>query len=148
MSIIKEFEFNPEPKRFRLYKDDEFVFEASPSLSFNLVEMATQLTGQSLRETGLTPILQFFDTILFDESAAELRRRVDDKVRPFGAEMLRPVLQWLLEEYGLRPTEPSSPSSSTSPDDDGTSSTVGAQPEESNPSPLELPDSSISSTTT
>lgn len=134
MGIIKDFEFSPETKQFRLYQNDPFTFEAAPQLPLGLADMARQLTVASIQEHGIGVILDFFDGVLLESSAAEIRRRASDKTMPFGPAMLRPVLMWLLEEYGLRPTEPSSSSSSTSLEGDGMSLTAGAQAEESTPS--------------
>lgn len=142
---VKDFEFDPTPKRFRLYKGDDFIFEAMPALPLGLASSATKL-GETLKNGDLTQLLKFFDEILLEESAQKMREYADSKTKPLGANQIMPIIMWLLEEYGLRPTQPSSPSSTPSGDDGITSSTAGVQDEELTHSDSASPDSSTSST--
>lgn len=69
---------------------------------------------------------------LFPESFQRFTSRLKDKTNPIDDEQMSDVVLWLLEEYGLRPTQPSQDSSdgSASPES-GTSSTANTPPEES-----------------
>lgn len=69
---------------------------------------------------------------LFPDSYERFAHRLQDKARPIDDDQMSDVVMWLLEEYGMRPTEPSPNSSdgSASPDS-GTNSTANTQPEAS-----------------
>jgi hypothetical protein len=81
-----------------------------------------------------------FELILTEESAARFTTRMSSREDPIGINQLNKILPWLMEQYGLRPTTPSSGSSGGSPNpDDGTNSTDTASPAESTSSDLEPP---------
>ena len=73
---------------------------------------------------------------LFPDSYELFARRLQDKQRPVDDNQMADVVMWLLEEYGMRPTEPSEPSSDgpASPES-GTNSTANTQPEASTSEP-------------
>lgn len=75
---------------------------------------------------------QALNLALLPESWQRFTDRLKDKTRPIDDDQMSDVVLWLLEEYGLRPTQPSPPSSdgSASPEP-GTSSTESTQPAES-----------------
>ncbi len=136
---IKDFSFSPEPKKFKLYTDDPFIFEAPPVLPIGVMADAAKLRNINPAEEGVIDrIMSFFDSILLPESAVELRKRaLASSAFPFGMNHIAPVIEWLLEAYGMRPTTPSSDSSNgsvTEQVDDSTTSTDGALSAESNPS--------------
>lgn len=140
---VKDFAFSVEPKRFKLYTEDPYVFEAPPTLPLGVLEEAAGMASINVRETGVVQkILDFFDMLLVPASAHELRLRATKPTPfPFGAPHLQPVIEWMLESYGLRPTQPSLPSSSGSTADDSMSSTAGAPSEASIPSDFPSTDS-------
>lgn len=129
---IKDFSAPKDPIRFKV---DDDIFEASPEISAGLViefaekaEMFDKVNDEDLVPREILNILvNFFDDMLLPESAEAMARRMKDKKNPIGLERLLSIFQWLLGEYGLRPTEPGSPSldGSSSPDA-GTNSTVSA----------------------
>ena len=49
--------------------------------------------------------------VLLPESNALFQKRLEDLENPIGLEQAGSVIEWLLEHYGMRPTEPSSDSS-------------------------------------
>lgn len=144
MVEIKDFSFSPEPKQFRINDD---IFQCAPELPLGVMAKVAELKldAETLRKEGLEPVLQFFDEVMYDASAARFRQRVSDKTQPIGMRHVMAILPWLLEVYGLRPTQPSE-DSSASPESDGTSSTDGASAVELIPSSSESLDSSTSST--
>lgn len=121
---IIDFSFSPEPHRFRINDD---VFECTAELPLSaLVEVANmKFDIGTLKDVGLEPVLKFFDTVMLDDSAKRFRERVDSKTQPIGMRHVMKIIPWLLEVYGMRPTEPSTPSSE-SPPSGGTTSTAGA----------------------
>lgn len=133
LAEIIDFSFSPEPKRFRVNND---VFECSPELPLGVLARAAKMKmdRETLERDGLEPILGFFDEVFIGDSSQRFRARVDDKANPIGMRHILKILPWLLEVYGLRPTEPSE-SSSPSPESAGTTSTGGVSSEESILSP-------------
>ncbi len=129
-----DFDFDDEPKRFKMYRNDTFIFEATPDIPIDLAARVAQFARADIGNGDVEPIFQLFDELLLDESAKEFRRRRKDPKYPIGARVVLRVLPWLLEAYGLRPQEPSPDSSTPSPDDDGISLTAGAALEASIPS--------------
>ena len=80
--------------------------------------------------------------VLLPDSYERFAARLKDHANPIDDDQMGDVLLWLLEEYGMRPTQPSQPSSDgpASPEP-GTSSTESTQPEEST-SPASQPTAS------
>ena len=151
---IKDFDYDPTPKRFRIYRGGP-VLEAAPELPLPAVSLASKLAreAQQLVGTGDTEEIiglmrQFLGEIILDESQAHLEVMFTDKQRPVSAPMLMNIFMWLMESYGMRPTQPSSDSSPTSPDDGSISSTGGASLAGWTPGDFPYIDSSTSSTTT
>jgi hypothetical protein len=126
---IKDFSFSIEPKRFRINDD---IFEATPEMPLTIAVTAAKIASSGALQKGdMEPVLEFFDEILLEESAARFRQRMtEDKKQPIGMRHINAIIPWLLEEYGLRPTAPSS-DSSDSQDGTGMSSTAGALSDES-----------------
>lgn len=130
-TTIKDFEFSPEPKRFRIYKgESEFVFHAAPALPIGMLPSMVNMSKMNVKDAQLETLLSFFDEVLLDDSVAKMREYAESKTRPLGVEHITPIITWLLEAYGLRPSVPSLPSSLGSTDDDSMSSTDGVQVEE------------------
>ncbi len=75
---------------------------------------------------------QALQLALLDESWQRFAARLADKANPIDDDQMSDVVLWLLEEYGMRPTQPSPDSSDghASPES-GTSSTESTPPEES-----------------
>jgi len=128
---IRDFSMSIEPKKFRVNDD---IFEAAPQLPLSLLGMVPKFKSIAAEpEKSRDTLLEFFDEILLDGSAAKFRERVLSKTAPIGMPQMMNVITWLLEEYGLRPTEPSSDSSITWPGLAGMSSTDGASAAVSTP---------------
>lgn len=119
---IYDFAYDPSPKKFRIAPD---IFTAAPDLPQTAYDLAISYQNISDTNARTEKVLAFFDAVLTDESAALLRERFASKVNTIGLNLLVQVLTWLLEQYGLRPTQPSSPSLVESQAHDGTNSTDG-----------------------
>ena len=79
---------------------------------------------------------QALQLALMPDSWERFAARLNDKTDPIDDDQMADVVLWLLEEYGMRPTQPSQPSSDgpASPES-GTSSTESTQPEASTSEP-------------
>lgn len=85
------------------------------------------------------------DVILLPESAELFAKRMRDPVNPIDTDDISRFVAWVIEEYGERPTTPSS-ASSPLPTTTGMSSTDGPWPMPNTPDPSPWPISSTSST--
>jgi hypothetical protein len=130
---IKDFSIVWKPKRFKV---DDDVFEAHPVLPLpTLAEMVKLGQGINLSaDADPNEIVErfagVFDLVLRTESAARFRARLAGQGDAPALDLqhqLVPILFWLLEAYGLRPTQPSE-NSSTGPNSTGEPSTDGAPP--------------------
>ncbi|GKQ35199.1 hypothetical protein [Streptomyces sp. A012304] len=125
-------------KRERLlFRIDDDVFEAATALpGKTLARFAARFANvENIPvEQQLDAFTDALGMVLLDESNARFQKRLDDLSNPIELEQASDVIQWLLEAYGLRPTEPSSPSSTGLPSPaSGTSSTDAQQPQVSIP---------------
>lgn len=147
---IKDFTLPDKPKPFKVDESGE-VYVAPPLLPpSTLVAMVraaksiATLLAAGDEEGLITGLGSVFTEILDEETGPLFVSRLSDKKRPVDLKrQVMPILQWLMEEYGLRPTTPSSDSSTTSTTAaDGTPSTAGAPDNASTPSGIWTPDAS------
>lgn len=94
-------------------------------------------------QTQTEQAMQFLDLVLLPESSTRFAERMKSTVNPITLDQAGDVYQWLLAEYGKRPTKPSTSSSVQSQASAGTSLTDGALVETSRPLNSILSDSSI-----
>ena len=129
---FKNFEVSPEPVTFTIAPD---TFECLPEVPLDvLVELSglRSSPGETVDlKARMAQIHDFFDFIMESESAALFRKRTaiptkeQPNPNPIGMKTVIAVLEWLMEVYGLRPTQPSSESEDGSQVDEA-SSTDGA----------------------
>jgi hypothetical protein len=125
------------PRKSLKFRIDEDVFEASPDIAAELAliyaDEAEKLTGADATNAQQIEIIhKLFRMVLFPESAERFIERLSDQRRPIGQQKIAKITRWLFEEYGLRPTESDSASSTGSENRDaGTSSTGTTSAEES-----------------
>jgi hypothetical protein len=115
-------------------------FFAVPDIPLGLMQKIVKIRDvqKTVTETGnIDGIIDIFDELLDEESAALFRVCIEQK-KTIGIRRLMKILLWLMEQYGLHPTQPSSPSSDGLSDGvTGTSSTDGVSLEVSiRPDPL------------
>jgi hypothetical protein len=115
--------------KFRI-DDDVFVgVKNIPAL--DLVEFAKLFDGMT--ESDMIQDTKAFDTmfhlVLEEPSADRFFTRMGSKTEPISMAQVMRVMPWIMEKYGMRPTEPSSNSLTGSLNQgDGTSSTASALP--------------------
>jgi hypothetical protein len=142
---VRDFTLPSKPIRFKI-DDDEFAApaiisiivlrkiaklyaEAGPKLSaLSSGDASDEQIGEALYA-----IADMFKTLIPGPSGVRFAQRLLSEDEPIDLNrQAMPVLQYLLERYGMRPTQPASPSpSGSSTPNGGTSSTDGALSEAS-----------------
>lgn len=125
-------------KRERLiFRIDDDTFEAARALPGEvLVEFVKRYSNIQDATAGqqIDIFKQVLELVLLPESHARFIKRFADLENPIEIEQASDVVAWLMEHYGRRPTQPSSPSAS-GPDSpaSGTNSTDAPPPQASIP---------------
>lgn len=106
------------------FKVDNDIFEAVPDIAAELameyashMEMLTDPKKNSLDDQKEV-VYSTLRLVLFPESADRFIERLRDQQNPIGQVRFGEITQWLLEQYGLRPTEQDSASSTGSESQD------------------------------
>jgi len=60
-------------------------------------------------------VINFFDAVLDEDSSAYITRRLLDRRDQFGIDEVQNIIEWMVEEWGARPTQPSSGSTPSPP---------------------------------
>lgn len=108
---VRDFSISDEPLPFKLGQD---IFEAVPVVPPVLLDELTAALAQMGAEgrTNIELLNDFaaiFDVLLTEGTALRFRERLMSRTEPIDLNrQLVPIIQWLLEEYGMRPMEPSS----------------------------------------
>jgi hypothetical protein len=128
-------DFTRARKRLVFTIDDD-TFEAASVLPGDVyAEFVTRYNGAGDKETYKEQHEKLKDALqlaLLPASYELFTRRLADKTNPIDDEQMSEVVLWLLEAYGLRPTQPSQLSLDGSPTPvSGMSSTEQQQAEES-----------------
>lgn len=115
------------------YVGMENHFVCVPDIPLGIMQQIAKFRTikDTLEETGdMSVVFELFDQLLEEKSAVLFRARVADKTIGLGRIMR--ILPWIMEKYGLHPTQPSSPSLTGSHDGTtGTTSEDGQSPVES-----------------
>jgi hypothetical protein len=105
-------------------------FYCAPDIPLGIMQKITGLRNiqDKLESEGMEPVLLVFDEFLTPGSAMLFRECVKVK-KTIGLRRIMKILPWIMEQYGLRPTQPSSPSSDGLSDgESGSNSTAGVSP--------------------
>lgn len=126
MADIRDFTKQRDDISFRV---DDDVFHAARGVPAEvLMDFASQFSGMSLAtpvDEQLKAFRGVFELVLLPESLERFNVRMRDRANPIDIEQCEQIITWLMERYGLRPTElpSSSPGGPQSPVT-GTTSTV------------------------
>lgn len=111
---------------------DDDVFIGVPNVpALDLLKFASAFDGLTEQDMLERPEAYeaMLELVLETASAMRFYARMSDKTKPISMAQLMNVMSWLMEEYGMRPTLPSSDSSSGSVNPgDGKSSTASQSP--------------------
>ena len=109
---MKDFTKIRKPLQFKI---DDDVFDAVPSIPAEvMIQFAEGFT--SLDPAQMNPaqavgaLRQVIEFVLEPQSLDLFKERMASKTNPIDMGQLDEIVQWLFEEYGLRPTAESSPS--------------------------------------
>ena len=141
---VKDFTLAAQPKRFRI-GDDQFQAPAimSPKALVKLGKLHAAMVESGAGETRdieamLTRVGEMFRLFLPGPSGERFDERLQSETEPIDLQRQAiPIMYWLMEQYGMRPTQPSSPSPNGLTDEPtdtpsgGISSTAGASAEAS-----------------
>ena len=93
------------------FKVDDDIFDAYTVLSIPAMQDLVLLSkdiSKLVENENYEPILKIFDVLLSEKSAARFRERLSAKNGDDALDLRRqviPILHYLLERYGLRPTQ-------------------------------------------
>lgn len=128
---MMDFSVSQKPIRFKV---DDDIFEAVPDIAAELaMEYADLIEKVTSRadddsidvEEQKQVVYSTIRLVMFPESAERFIARLSDQQKPISQKKFGEITAWLMEQYGLRPTESDSASSTGSENQDaGTSSTV------------------------
>lgn len=131
---FKDFSLPPEPIVFRVAPDDFRCYPEIPlDAMMDIVVFATTATDGRDR---MSQVLQLLSSVIvaedWDKFLARTKRGTVEvpNPHPIGMRLVKDLLPWIMEVYGLRPSQESSESSDGS-ENDGTSSTAPVSQEES-----------------
>jgi hypothetical protein len=123
---IRDFTAARKSIRFRIDSD---IFDAVPDIPAQvLLDFALEMehAGESPQQ-AIQAMTRVVGILLTRPSAELFLARMSDPDNPISAEQLQHIMPWLMEQYGMRPTEPSSDSPDGLPSPaSGMSSTANA----------------------
>lgn len=132
-------DFSRKRKRLHFTIDDD-TFDAAEALPGDvfaeMVALYNSATDVETFQDQHDLVKKALELALLPESWQRYAARLKDKTRPIEDDQTSEIVMWLMEEYGLRPTQQSQPSSDGPPNPEpGTSSTESTQPEASTSEP-------------
>lgn len=131
---FKDFSGSPEPIIMRIAPDD---FRCYPEIPLDVMMDVVKFAGEKVEGVGrVTQLMELLHGVIMsedlDQFIARTKRGTKEKPNPhpIGMRHITAILPWIMEVYGLRPTQESSGSADGS-DDTGISSTAPASDEAS-----------------
>lgn len=111
MTEMKDFSKKRTDITFRV---DDDVFQAARGVPAEvLLDFATEFADIATTATvdqQLKAFRSMLDVVLLPESLERFQERMRDRANPIEIDQVEQIVTWLMEQYGLRPTE--APSSS------------------------------------
>jgi hypothetical protein len=139
------------PKRFRIGPADDDIFTAAAAIpvliAADFANGMRQLAEATNEAEQVHRVLDLFRQVLWPEDVERFIARCGDIRRPLDGRLLDRIMRGLMEEWGLRPQQPSEDSSDGPPDQEpGISSTEPPPPPALTSVPSPSTGSSTSST--
>lgn len=123
---FKDFSETTEPIQFRVGKE---VFTALPTIPLGRMSELSKLRMEGESGNLVDGITRVFNSILEPESYERFVHGLNSNENPIGITHVTQILPWLMEQYGLRPTEESN-GSADSLTETGENSTDGLSVED------------------
>ena len=106
MAEIRDFTKKRDDITFRV---DDDIFHAARGVPAEvLMDFATQFSGMNLEtpvDEQLKAFRGVFELVLLPESLERFNLRMRDRENPIDIGQVEEIITWLMEKYGLRPTE-------------------------------------------
>lgn len=117
MTEIRDFSKQRKDISFRV---DEDMFHAARGVPAEvLLDFATEFSGMETSasvEQQLKAFRSMLEVVLLPDSLKRFSERMRDRDNPIEIDQVEDIVTWLMEQYGLRPTEQPSPSPAGQPD--------------------------------
>ncbi|WP_143589851.1 hypothetical protein [Streptomyces africanus] len=117
MTEIRDFSKQRKDISFRV---DEDVFHAARGIPAEvLMAFASKFSSMDTNATvdqQLEAFRSMLDVVLLPDSLARFNERMRDRANPIEIDQVEDIVTWLMEQYGLRPTELPSSSQDGPPD--------------------------------
>jgi hypothetical protein len=100
------------------FKIDDDVFHCRPALAADVLLDFTERFSAIKEDDGAESravLVSVLEEVLQPDSFARFRERMADRDNPVDMPQANAVIEWVFEEYGLRPTQPSSGSPNGQP---------------------------------
>jgi hypothetical protein len=126
-------DFSSRAKNITFTADGDTFYGVPRVATGLLTDMVASINRATEMNDKIDAVLGFFDITLIDESVALIKSRMRDKNNPLELQQALDIIDYLVEVYATRPTQPSPNSSDGSTTEaTGTSSTAGVPLEVSN----------------
>jgi hypothetical protein len=109
MTEIRDFSKKRRDISFRV--DDDLFHAARGVPAEVLLDFATEFSSMETSATvdqQLKAFRSMLEVVLLPESLKRFSERMRDRENPIEIDQVEDIVTWLMEQYGLRPTEPSS----------------------------------------
>lgn len=129
VSIMKDFTRQPRVIEFQI---DHDIFRCHPRLpAQTLIDFTLEvekLGDEMTSEQGIETMIGTLKMVLVPDSYKLFHDRMRDSLNPIELEQTNEIIQWIMGEYGMRPTQSPEPSSNGQPSlASGTNSTEISQ---------------------
>lgn len=101
-------DFSKKEKRQISFTLDEVVYTCYPRIQAPVLQQLTTATEELNLGNAAEKASLFFSGVMPGEQSAQLSARLADPWDDFGEEDALEIMLWLMEAYGLRPTQSSS----------------------------------------
>lgn len=102
-------------------------FDCAPAVPVTSLQELANYAGEVNSNNAADFLQKFFGLVMDADNQSRIAARMVDKTNPLDMDQALEIMHWLLEAYGMRPTQSSSDISTGSPTDgDGTPSMAGA----------------------
>lgn len=111
MTEIRDFSKKRKDISFRV--DDDMFHAARGVPAEVLLDFASEFSGMETSATvdqQLKAFRSMLEVVLVPDSLKRFNERMRDRENPIEIDQVEEIVTWLMEQYGLRPTEPSSSS--------------------------------------